>query len=80
MMIKYKVSEIAKDLNVAPKEIAAALMEHSGGNAKKKNSQSSLTEEELNIVFEHFTQKNSTENLDEYLSGNKNTENKKTDK
>ena len=79
MMIKYKVSEIAKDLNVAPKEIAAALMEHSGGNAKKKNSQSSLTEEELNIVFEHFTQKNSTENLDEYLSGNKNTENKKTD-
>ncbi len=75
MMIKYKVSEVAKDLNVAPKDIANALAEHSDGTAKKKNSQSSLTEEELNIVFEHFTQKNKTENLDAFLtSGNKNTE------
>ena len=75
MMIKYKVSEVAKDLNVAPKDIANALAEHSDDTAKKKNSQSSLTEEELNIVFEHFTQKNSTDDLDAYLaSGNKNTE------
>ncbi len=71
MMIKYKVSEIAKDLNVSPKDIANALSEHSE-NAKKKNSQSTLTEEELNVVFEHFTQTNRVESLDDYLSsGNK---------
>ena len=75
MMIKYKVSEIAKDLKVAAKDIAAALAEHSDGNAKKKNAQSTLTEEELNIVFEHFTQKNKGENIDAYLAlNNKNTE------
>ena len=44
MMIKYKVSEVAKDLNVAPKDIANALAEHSDGTAKKKNSQSKKTE------------------------------------
>ena len=71
MMIKYKVSEIARDLKVAAKDIAAALAEHSDGNAKKKNAQSTLTEEELNIVFEHFTQKNKGENFDAYVSLNK---------
>ena len=71
MMIKYKVSEIAKDLKVAAKDVVAALAEHSDGNAKKKNAQSTLTEEELNIVFEHFTQKNKGENIDAYLALNK---------
>ena len=71
MMIKYKVSEIAKDLKVTAKDIAAALAEHSDGSAKKKNAQSTLTEEELNIIFEHFTQKNKGENIDAYLALNK---------
>ena len=66
MMIKYKVSEIAKDLRVPAKDIAAALAEHSDGNAKKKNAQSTLTEEELNIIFEHFTQNNKGENFEAY--------------
>ena len=70
MMIKYKVSEIAKDLKVAAKDVVAALAEHSDGNAKKKNAQSTLTEEELNIIFEHFTQKNKGENIDAYLALN----------
>ena len=68
MMIKYKVSEIAKDLKVAAKDVVAALAEHSDGNAKKKNAQSTLTEEELNIVFEHFTQKNKGENFEAYAA------------
>lgn len=80
MMIKYKVSEIAKDLRVPAKEIAAALAEHSDGSAKKKNAQSALTEEELNIIFEHFTQKNKGENIEAYREIiNKNTESAASD-
>ena len=66
MMIKYKVSEIAKDLRIPAKEIAAALAEHSDGTVKKKNAQSTLTEDELNIIFEHFTQNNTGENFEAY--------------
>lgn len=65
MMIKYKVSEVAKDLGVAPKEVTAALQEHTG---VVKRSPTVLTEDELNVVFEHFTQKNKVDNLDAYLA------------
>ena len=69
MMIKYKLSEVAKDLGIAPKDVAAALFEHSGANAKRKNAQSSLTEDELNVIFEVFTQKNTITDIDSYLAG-----------
>ncbi len=74
MMIKYKLSEVAKDLNVPAKDVAQALLEHSGENAKRKNAQSTLTEEELNIIFEHYTQKNRINNIEEYLEGRQNKE------
>ena len=74
MIIKYKLSEVAKDLNVPAKGIAQALLEHSGENAKRKNAQSTLTEEELNIIFEHYTQKYRISNIADYLEGRQTTD------
>ncbi len=68
MMIKYKLSEVAKDLGVAPKDVAAALFEHSGAKAKRKNAQSTLTEDELNVIFECFTQKSKIDDVEAYLA------------
>ena len=64
-MIKYKLSEVAKDLNVTNKEVADVLKERL--NAIKKPA-TALSEEELNVVFEHFTQANSVGSLDEYFA------------
>ena len=52
-MMKYKLSDVAKDLNVSNKEVADVLKDRL--NTVKKPT-TALTEEELNIVFEHFTQ------------------------
>ena len=48
-MIKYKLSEVAKDLNVTNKEVADVLKAQLG---VVKKPATALTEEELNIVFE----------------------------
>ena len=51
-MIKYKLSEIAKNLNVTSKEVSEVLKNYLNVN---KKSGGVLTEQELNIIFEHFT-------------------------
>ena len=65
MMIKYRVSDVAKDFNVQSKEIIAVLAEH---NLSGKKSATALEEKELDIIFEHFTKKYSTDNLDAYFA------------
>lgn len=65
MMIKYRVNEVAKDLNVPTKDVISVLNKYTG-TAKK--AQTALNEEELDIVFEHFTQKSKTENFDAYYA------------
>lgn len=64
MTIKYKVSDVAKDLNVPAKQIIELLAEK-GGEPKKAGT--TLSEVEMNYVFEHFTQKNAEKNLNDYL-------------
>lgn len=64
-MIKYKVSEVAKDLNVPSKAVIEALKECCGVTKKSGNV---LSDEELNTVFEYFTQKNQVESFDEYYA------------
>lgn len=64
-MIKYKLSEVAKDLNVSNKEVSEVLQKYL--NVSKKPS-AVLTEQELNIIFEHFTQANNLQSLDKYLA------------
>lgn len=64
-MIKYKVNEIAKDLNVPSKAVIEAIKECCGVTKKSGNV---LSDDELNAVFEYFTQKNQVESFDEYYA------------
>ena len=64
MIIKYKVSEVAKDLGLSAKQIIDVLA-GLGGEAKKVGS--NLEEGELNYIFEHYTQNNQEASLDAYL-------------
>ena len=65
MMIKYRVHEVAKDLGVASKEIIELLKNYLG---EEKKHMTALTEEELNVIFEYYTQKNQVENFDKYFN------------
>ena len=77
-MTKYKLRDVATDLNVSNKDIIEVLGKYVGGEPKKTTS--ILTEEELNIVFDYFTQKNSVSSFDKYYASNKEEEAPKTEK
>ena len=65
MMIKYRVREVAKDLDIPNKEVIDALAEYF---EEPKKYMTVLTEEELDVVFETFTQKRNLETLDAYFA------------
>lgn len=65
MMIKYRVNEVAKDLGEANNKGVIDLLKKYTGETKK--AMTALTDQELNIVFEHYTQKNSVKSFDEYF-------------
>lgn len=65
MMIKYRVNEVAKDLGEANNKGVIDLLQKYTGETKK--AMTALTDQELNIVFEHYTQKNSVKSFDEYF-------------
>ncbi len=65
MMIKYKVKEVATDLGLQTKDIIAVLKEYCGVD---KKAMTALEENELDVVFDYFTQKNAMENLDAYFA------------
>lgn len=65
MTIKYKLSDLAKDLGVQNKDLIDLFTQWTG-EVKKHTSQ--LTEEELNRVFEHYTRDGEVQSLDEYLN------------
>ncbi len=65
MMIKYRVSEVAKDFGVPSKEVIELLGKYTD---TPKKSATALTEEELDLVFEHFTQTRQVENFDAYFA------------
>ena len=71
MIQKQKLQEVAKDLNVESKEVAQLLDSKLG--VQKKNG-SVLTEEELNLVFEHYTQKNQVPSFEAYFNSGKKEE------
>lgn len=66
MIIKYRVHEVAKDFNVPSKEVIEIIMAATG--AEKKHM-TALNEDELNVVFEHFSRNKQVESFDEYLAG-----------
>lgn len=61
MLIKYKLSDVAKDLNRQNKEVIEVLEKYFPDSPKKH--QNPLTEEELNVLFDHYTKEFSSEKL-----------------
>ena len=75
MVVKYKVSDVARDFKVSNKDIIK-LLEERFGTAKK--AVTALTDEELNVIMEHFTRKAEVKSFDEYFAmANKPREEKK---
>lgn len=65
MVIKVKVSDVAKDFGKSNKEIIELLDKYCGGPAKKASTV--LEENELNILFDKITIQNSVKNFDVYF-------------
>ena len=65
MNIKYKLGEVAKDLNKPNKEVIELLSKYTG---EPRKSVSVLSEDELNYVFEYYTQKNQLQNINDYFT------------
>ena len=76
MVIKVKVSDIAKDFGRQNKEIIAILSEYCEG---KKTAGTVLEENELNVLFDKITQDASVENFDAYFATQKPKEKKAED-
>ncbi|MBO5928532.1 MAG: hypothetical protein J6Q42_00755 [Clostridia bacterium] len=65
MMIKYRVSDVAKDFGVTGKSVIDLLARF---YETPKKSATALQEEELDLVFEYFTQQHQSDNLDSYFA------------
>ena len=64
-MIKYRVNELAKDFGKKSKDVIDLLDKLS---PEQKKHMTVLTEEELNYVFETFTQESSVKSFNEYFN------------
>ena len=62
---KYRVNELAKDLNVSTNDITDVVQEYFG---VQKKSQASLSEDELSVVLEKYSQKNQVNNFNSYFA------------
>ncbi len=65
IMIKYKVKEVATDLDVATKDVIAVLKDKLGVD---KKAMTALTEDELNFIFDYYTQLNAVADLSAYFA------------
>lgn len=86
MVVKVRVSDVAKDFGKTNKEIINILSDYCGVPLKKANTV--LEEKELNIIFDKLTLDNSVKSFDNYFSTGKkssaqpkkqNSSNKKTE-
>ena len=71
MVIKYRVHEVSKDFDKASKDVVDLLAKYFD---EPKKHMTVLNDEELNIVFEHYTQSNQVDSFDEYFKTNKSNE------
>ncbi len=65
MMIKYRVREVAKDLDIPNKDVIDTLAKYF---PEPKKYMTALNEEELDVVFETFTQQRNMDSLDAYFA------------
>lgn len=63
---KYRISDLAKDLDVKVKDITDILASNGGG---AKNRLATLTPEEFNLVMNTITLNNQTTQFDKYIAG-----------
>ncbi len=66
MAKKMKISDIAKELNLAPNEIIEFLDTVSENNKRKPAS--SVSSDEISLVLEHYTQINQVSDFNEYFA------------
>ena len=66
MIDKYRVHEVAKDLGLSNKDVLNLLSKYYPDDQRKHMT--ALSDAELNLVFDHFTQKNAQPNLDAYFA------------
>ncbi len=78
MVVKVKLSEIAKDLELTNKQVADILAEYCGEAQRKASTV--VSDEELNVLFDKVTLDNSVENFDAYFARQKKQEKKKEEK
>jgi translation initiation factor IF-2 len=69
-MVKYKVKDAANDLGVSNKKITEILEKHCGVS---KKTMTTLTEDEISVIFEVITKETSVNSFDSYFA----TRNKK---
>ncbi|MBQ8612328.1 MAG: translation initiation factor IF-2 [Oscillospiraceae bacterium] len=65
MVVKYKLSDLARDLGVSNKQIIDLL---AADGSEPKKSSVNLTDTELNLVFEHFTSSRQVANFNAYFA------------
>jgi translation initiation factor IF-2 len=68
MLIKYRVHEVAKDFNMASKDIAEILTEYA---AAPKNHMQVLETPELDLIFEYLTQHHQVDSLEQVFAAGK---------
>jgi len=68
MVVKYKVHELAKDFDMKSNAVIDLLKQY---DETPKKSQTSLTSDELDIVFDRFTTQYAVENFDSYFAAKK---------
>ncbi len=65
MMDKYRVHEVAKDLGVPSKDVVDLLAKYF---ETPKKHMTALTEQELDVIFEHYTKLTEKPNFEEYFA------------
>ena len=60
-LVKYRLKEVATDFGVTPKDIAEVMGKFF---EKPKSNTQVLTEEELNVIFDYYTQTHQIESLE----------------
>jgi len=79
MAKKIKISDLAKDLDVSGNSIVELLDSISSAGEAKRKPASALTEEEINLVLEHYTQQNQVARFDAYFEQRNNKSEAKTE-
>ena len=65
IVIKYKVKEVAQDLGLATKDITKMVKDNLGADVK---AMTTLSEEQLNFIFDFYTKSNAMENFNAYFA------------